>query len=310
MPGVAEEMGGGYVSSTRGELTPFRYKVTGVPQGEDPRRVPGIPQEGQELEVDGETYFCDHVGVVECHNDTAGSFTIEALFTDTGRYRFSDWPGPEFRDWVLSYEKTTIDVPLYLLQTQTTKDRTGRNVDVLRWVMQERKIDQEHAVLNVVCPITGVVNNTQKKQLIYDAVRNSNCLNIFDPPGFPGDPNPPSGAKWLARSPTIKQVNATRIEISYSWTHDFGTPGMPVPPGINGEYVKLPPVRPGFHEYFVVPPKIDPVTLGTTSPKILVIDKYAPRIWVPNPDVPIESYEIDNPYYQPLGWMSLPGRPI
>lgn len=299
MPNAIEHMGGGQpvwdVPGVRGSLTPRVFTVQGVGFGEDPTAVAGVPQHGHKISFGPVEFRCERVYVSKVIHDTAGRYEVTAEYSSDSRWAAPAPPRNRevegFNSWSLSYEKYTIDIPIFTYGIVTSPSPVPGEPDVQTWEWIRGDIpcdDEERTILNVSVRIPNVVTSEAKAAIIAAASANNGRLNQIVVPGS-------ASMLWLAKSAQLAEVSENQIEIAYCWTNDPGTGVVQplTPPGesFDPNLVVVAPYRKPFHRYWVIPSSV-----SGGRPEIGLVDRF-PRLE-------------NNPKWAPQGWLGLPGRPI
>src|SRR5690606_90898 len=97
------------------------------------------------------------------------------------------------------------------------------------------------------------------------------------------------GQKWVMEPPDMRKLSDGKVQITYNWSADPGTPPI-ADPSFSDLIVRLPNVpRPPFFAYSA--------DLGESVSDIPIIEVF-------------DQYPTSSPYFQPNGFEVLPGAPI
>jgi len=263
-------------------LTPIDWIVEGVPAGDDPMKVPGVPMRGSPITMFGTVFTCDRLDTPT--RIRADAYRIRSYFSTDGRWEVLTPPrrGEDVRNFELGYRKVKIEAPSFIKTTET-RTEPGGEVTHKVWKRQDIPRTLEWRTLSI--DVTIEVANDQQILAAITATE----LQEGHIHRFPYNPN----KLWLMLTCGIKR-RGDKMDIRYTWESDPGNGPMEIPDltGVLFTDKIQPPARSPFHVYTVMPPEA-----GDADKK--------PRIWTAN-----LFPQTNNPFYTPNGYVGLPGNPI
>lgn len=284
-PEVTMELFGGLpIRDNSGEaLTPISWLVTGLAPQDNPLDVTGVPQTGSLLTIRGVEYRCDKIDTPKQISRSA--FRVQTYFSTDARYEVLVRSNLEDkRNFKLGYKKVNVTAPFFKRVSETVTQSNGVDIVRKKWVREDMAFPLEWRTLNISVKIENVDSDSQILAIIAQTELQEGRIHIF----------PYNPQKLWRMLPCGIDRQGSNIEIAYAWESDPGNGPMEMPP--------LPGVlftdkieagqRSPFHIYNVMPPED-----GDTDQR--------PRIWSVN------LFRVtNNPYYQPNGYIGLPGNPI
>lgn len=297
MSTVILEAGGGlpkFDGDGRGELTPFVWMVDELAPDDNPLTQPGVLRRGDVVQRAGAVFTCDSCEA-EHVNDSCARVT--SRFSTDGRFvNLSRTPPPQesedYRGFTMGYKKVPIRLPMFTLGKHQYADPDGNQVEVDWWLPSEDRepIQLEFSTLGTTVRLKDLTN-AEMLDVILQVKRQVGCLHQI---------RATLESWWVMQPASIVNDRPGELQIGYSWESDPGNSA----PNISQEKTVVPPYRPGFYSYVVRRAAVD-----GGRPTIEVTDNYPAEVQ--------DHIEADgtvvyrpNPFYQPDGWINLPGRPL
>jgi hypothetical protein len=282
----------GFDDASQGTLT-VEYMYEDLAPGDDIFRDPAIPAWGSTLKVKDTLLFLT----------TYGHERYVQNSTQNGSGKVTCGYGPlsakldeTYIRWERTYKKENRRVPKYQLHLEFYTP-VGQSGEMPRysWVEQEQQIPVEMGVLSVTV-IRLSHSLAERSDILLDmSAADAEMGKLHIIPQF-------GGTQWVMQPYIARQADPYRVDISYNWISDPGNSGQGYPTGADvpsniKDLLIVPPRRPPWYEY------------QTISQQGLDGREFKPKILL-SPLFPPSIDGQPNPYYNPNGWRSLPGKPF
>lgn len=276
------------------------YRYEGLSDNEDILKHPDIPKINTSVVKHETEFFAVNYRVELYNEDYANSKGTGRVVVHYSAHPSAVHVLATYVRWEMSYKKVDWPFPSFVRNSYWCNDpnQSGHQLFLDRWDEQGTTLPVELAVLQVTVNRISTGLTTRSAILADMALANAQMghLHVITPLG---------NAKWIMQAPSFRQADAYRVETTYMWLWDPGNSTVSWPEGTDDYtivHVLFPEKsRPSWHRYQVIPQRGNDGGNLSNWPKILVVDMFPATL--PGGGGP-------NPYYEPDGWRTLPGKPF